>query len=387
MPRKYYIIKGSKAFFDKTLESFTGLEGAESFINLVLKSDACRNAGKLFTERAKIVICRNDNYHAIVEQAHDRLGPIVEELSSDDAVVFIHNPPDNLQQYIDTLVQQEKAAKEERSEDHNIVFQKDEFRKHLSEVSKLIVGQDNAVEELGKSILYSSLSNRKRPYVIMLYGNSSIGKTELVKTISEVFYGGKFLETHMSMFQNLSYADYIFGDKPNRKTFAYELYERESNVVFLDEIDKCLPLFYSAFYSLFDMGIYKDSTYVVDTSGLLIVMTSNYEDTNQMKKELGLPVFYRIEKFVKLNNFSTDTIMRLAERELGEQTAALSDHISIDNVRIPAFSTIGQTGENARTIKNKVLAAIENELFNKYERPEMAPDDDKPNSIEQIDVS
>ena len=93
----------------------------------------------------------------------------------------------------------------------------------------------------------------------MLYGNSSLGKTELVREIAEKFFAGKYLEKHLSMFKNNNYADYFFGNLPNRRSIGFDLLERESNLLFLDEMDKCPEHFYSAFYNKDTLGVYLDA--------------------------------------------------------------------------------------------------------------------------------
>ena len=98
----------------------------------------------------------------------------------------------------------------------------------------------------------------------MLYGNSSLGKTELVREISKAFFNSKYMEKHLSMFKNGNYAEYFFGNEPNRSSIGFELLERESNLVFFDELDKCPETFYSAFYTLFDNTLFKDYTYDVE---------------------------------------------------------------------------------------------------------------------------
>ena len=91
----------------------------------------------------------------------------------------------------------------------------------------------------------------------MLYGKSSLGKTELVREVAAKFFNDKLLEKHLSMFKNNNYADYFFGDAPNRRSIGFDLLERESNLIFLDELDKCPEHFYSAFYTLFDNTLFK----------------------------------------------------------------------------------------------------------------------------------
>ena len=78
------------------------------------------------------------------------------------------------------------------------------------------------------------------------------------------------------MFKSNANGDYLFGDKPNRRSIGFDLLERESNLIFLDEFDKCADFFYSVFYTLFDNTVFKDAVYEADVSGMLIILTSNY---------------------------------------------------------------------------------------------------------------
>jgi hypothetical protein len=65
----------------------------------------------------------------------------------------------------------------------------------------------------------------------MLYGNSSIGKTELVREIAKNFFGNQLLEQHLSMFKSNANGDYLFGDKPNRRSIGFDLLEREIGIL------------------------------------------------------------------------------------------------------------------------------------------------------------
>ena len=44
----------------------------------------------------------------------------------------------------------------------------------------------------------------------------------------------------------------------HQKSFAKDLLARDSNVILLDEFDKANSIFHSAFYQLFDEGIFED---------------------------------------------------------------------------------------------------------------------------------
>lgn len=154
---------------------------------------------------------------------------------------------------------------------YDITRDKNNYVNGMRAIHQIVIGQDNAIIETSKSLRYLTSVQRKKPYVIMLYGNSSIGKTELVKAIAKNFFDNKFLEKHLSMFKSNVNSDYLFGDKPNRRSIGFDLLERESNLIFLDEFDKCAEFFYSVFYTLFDNTIFKDAVYEVDISGALII--------------------------------------------------------------------------------------------------------------------
>lgn len=159
--------------------------------------------------------------------------------------------------------------------DYSIQKEPEKFKDNILRISDAIVGQDRAIIEISKSLWYLISVQRKKPYVIMLYGNSSLGKTELVREIAKHFFEGKVLEKHLSMFKNNNYSDYFFGEEPNRRSLGFDLLERTSNLIFLDELDKCPEFFYSAFYTLFDNVEFKDATYcLVITLSSISAMSS-----------------------------------------------------------------------------------------------------------------
>ena len=237
------------------------------------------------------------------------------------------------------------------------------FSYRISKIEELIIGQSEAIQEISKSLWYLTNTNRTNPYVIMLYGNSSLGKTELVREVAKHFYDGKVLEKHLSMFKNPIYSDYFFGESPNRRSLGYDLLERESNLIFFDELDKCPEHFYSAFYTLFDNAMFKDATYDVDVSGIVIVLTSNYHTKSEMMKQLGLPIFYRIDKFIHFKDFDSDTIHSLVVKEIHERRDDYCKKYTEEQMYALISPNISVVGENARTIKYKIQEEIENIMF------------------------
>lgn len=365
--RMYHIIIGSKSFFETKLPEFDEYTEISYFLELVKKSDEIKQRGISLDFKASTLILKNDNYHGITEQAHDRLGALIEELTDDEAEIFIHNPPTVLILYLENLKSMGEIEITCEKERYQINRNSEKFAEYMKEIAQEIVGQNNAIREISKSMWYLTNTNRKKPYVIMLYGNSSLGKTELVREIADKFYKKKYLEKHLSMFKNNTYTDYFFGEKPNRRTLGYELLERESNLIFLDELDKCPEYFFSAFYTLFDNNIFKDASYEVDISGLLIVVTSNFSNHDEIKKELGLPIYYRIDKFIHFEDFTAKTIYDITMQEINNRFDEYKHKYSREDIYSEVSVLIKLQGENARTIKCKIQEVIENMLFKEIE--------------------
>lgn len=375
--RKYKIIIGSKAFFEEQVVQLEKVLDAEyeryyiaNFLELVRLSDERKQRGSAFSDEDKVdlMLVKNDNYHGIVESAHDRLGSLIEELTTEDAIIYVHNPPTALSTYLEGLFHREKIELSHEKQTYDIKREPNQFSENMSKINTSLFGQAEAINEISKSMWYMTTVHRKKPYVIMLYGGSSLGKSALVREIAEKFFDGKFVEKHLSMFKNEIYSYYFFGDRPNRKSLGFDLLERESNLVFLDELDKCPEHFYSAFYTLFDNTFFSDATYALDISGLLIILTSNFSNMDEMKKHLGLPIFYRIDKFIHFKNFDEKTIFDITMNEIETHVNECGGKLAPEEVYQKACAEIQAVGENARTIKNKVQDTVENMLFEEVKK-------------------
>lgn len=257
--RNYFLIIGSTSYFDDYLSKIDVEK--DSFIELVRQDDTQRKGGVITWDPSPNLVVRNSDYHGLVASAHDRLGELIKEFTTEDAYIYIHNPPAALVRQLMAQYELGDIVVKKKNEEYDINRDPKAFAAGISEIQKKIIGQETAIKDISKSIWYLTKVNRKKPYVVMLYGNSSLGKTQLVREIAKSFFKSKYMEKHLSMFKNGNYAEYFFGNEPNRSSIGFELLERESNLVFLDEIDKCPEMFYSAFYTLFDNTVFKDYTY------------------------------------------------------------------------------------------------------------------------------
>lgn len=197
-----------------------------------------------------------------------------------------------------------------------------EFSKHYEDK---ILGQDLAKRKLLNQLYILSKSyNESKPIVLLLFGPTGVGKTETAKYISELL-NEKLFRKQLSMYQNEEFANYVFGSKVSEASLARDLLERESNIILLDEFDKINSVFYSAFYQMFDEGVFVDKNYKVNLKNSIIICTSNFSNINQIKKELGEPIFSRLDNVIEFDPLSDTDVKKLIKISFNKIYSKLSD--------------------------------------------------------------
>lgn len=222
--------------------------------------------------------------------------------------VYLQNPPNKVYEKIS----KNNECIEEKYEYPKIGTQA--VKEINNNFSSNIIGQDNAKKKL-VNMLYSATFDffNDKPLILMFYGPSGVGKTETAKFISAKL-GGELFRKQFSMFQNNEFANYLFGTKHTEGSFAKDLLDRETNVILLDEFDKANSLFFSAFYQLFDEGIFIDKNYSVELKNSIIICTSNYETTNEIKENLGLPIYNRFDGFIHFKELDEVACKKIIEK-------------------------------------------------------------------------
>lgn len=191
------------------------------------------------------------------------------------------------------------------------------IRKFYKEYDKRIIGQTKAKTEILQAIYPLIAGKQKKPVTILFYGDSGLGKTETAQYLSELL-SGKLFRKQFSMYQNNEFATYLFGGNYYEGSFAKDLLDRDSNVILLDEFDKSNPVFHSAFYQLFDEGIYEERNYKVNLDNAIIICTSNYKDEKEIKENLGNAIYNRFDSIIRFDELSDESKEIIAKKDLEE---------------------------------------------------------------------
>lgn len=284
--------------------------------------------------------------------------------------VYVANPPELLVKQAKLLFGPESVT--ECSHSYKSISL-DLIKEVSSSLESIIVGQDEAVQFLPRCLV-PLMKSKMKPVVVMLYGPTGVGKTESAKIIAKAL-GGEASRIQFSMLQTGSLAEYLYGSSVNSRSFAADLLERQSNVVIFDEFDKTGSAFHSAFYQLFDEGLFVDKNYSVDMSNTLIVCTSNYSSPQEIRQHLGESLSSRFSAFIKyapLDQAAKTTIIKQKINEIYESyPEGIRQSIDKNEIEQRFISTLYKssnvreiTAYIEQIISSSILASVEEKSDN-----------------------
>ena len=365
---KIKIYYGPKSGFEKLIP-----EEKTTLSELVIEHDALRSKLVLVQNGEKIeeperdcikcLVAYSESYASISESAVQSFNSLINGGNIEN--LYLQNPPVHISNLL------------EDSYSENIIYEhyeynlldKDKFLEINNTFEGNIIGQDQVKKDLLNSF-YSFLKeyNNNKPIVLMFYGDSGIGKTATAKFLSEIL-GQKLFRKQFSMFQNFKFSEYLFGGNHMQPSFAKELLERNSNVILLDEFDKAADIFHEAFYQLFDDGIFEDKNYKVELDNAIIICTSNYQTKNEIRKNIGDPLFFRFTKLIKFEPLSVEAIKKIMEINIEKKYEKLDDYdkeiIDLDQLKKKFFDNASKF-KNARQVSNLIEESINSQLVQNF---------------------
>ncbi|MFT8838382.1 AAA family ATPase, partial [Liquorilactobacillus satsumensis] len=302
---------GSNKDFRSMIQQYN-TENCTPFMELIREYNVKVRAGDVMgnddaefeVDEIENVVIFADDFASVTDHVISNFSNIV-LLGHDIQNLYIQNPPKRVELSI-----RSKFSSNEISEQHSPYFcpNTNEIKNLYESLQNgVVIGQNKAKKETCVGLFKAAYTLQKRPTVLMFYGPSGVGKTELAKMISR-FYKGKLTRIQFSMMQTEEAYKYIFGDTHARPSMAKDLLARQSNVILIDEFDKASPGLYNVFYQMFDEGVFEDMNYKVDLSSCIFILTSNFNDENSIVSTVGMPVYSRIDKKIKFEKLSREEL-------------------------------------------------------------------------------
>ncbi len=163
----------------------------------------------------------------------------------------------------------------------------DKLKNLEAELTRRVVGQDEAVHAIAKAIRRGrlGLKDEKRPSGTFIFlGTTGVGKTELAKALAEVMFGNESALVRIDMSEYMEKHDvsrligappgYVGYDEGGQLTEAVR--RHPYSVVLFDEIEKAHPEIFNTMLQVLDDGRLTDGHgRTVDFRNTIIIMTSN----------------------------------------------------------------------------------------------------------------
>ncbi|MEG1028100.1 MAG: AAA family ATPase [Oscillospiraceae bacterium] len=280
-------------------------------------------------------------------------------------------------------------------------IQQNDYEKiiHLDEeIKKNIIGQDEAVTLISKAIKRNrlQLSTKKRPASFIFVGPTGVGKTELVKVLSNTLFDSvePIIRLDMSEFMEKHSVSRIVGSPPGYVGYddAGQLTEKirrkPYSVVLFDEIEKAHPDVMNILLQILDEGKVTDSHgRAINFANTIIIMTSNagssdksgvvgfdktLSDISKEKAMRSLSEFLRPEflgrvdeviVFNKLSNDNMKEISKLLLNELQESLKEKNITLTYDEKCVTMIVQKADGGKfNARDLRKVIRKEVEDRI-------------------------
>ncbi len=267
-----------------------------------------------------------------------------------------------------------------------------------SELNKHIIGQNEATRLVAAAVKRSRVKTGKlhRPASFIFVGPTGVGKTQLVKVLSEQLFDTPetLIRLDMSEFMEKHSVSRIIGAPPGYVGYdeAGQLTEKVRrkpySVVLFDEIEKAHPDVLNVLLQILDDGRITDAQgRTVNFENTIIVMTSNAgseksenllgfgKTVGEASREKALkaleaflrPEFIaRVDEIVVFDPLSEDSLAEISSLMLGELREALSEKLigfewEESVCKYLASKCVGGK-RGARELRNAIRREIENKI-------------------------
>jgi ATP-dependent Clp protease ATP-binding subunit ClpC len=278
------------------------------------------------------------------------------------------------------------------------------------ELHKRIVGQNEAIEAISKSVRRSraGLKDPKRPIGSFIFlGPTGVGKTELTKALAEFIFGSEdsLVQIDMSEMMERHSVSRLVGAPPGYIGYedAGQLTEairrRPYSIVVFDEIEKAHPEVHNMLLQIMEEGHLSDARgRKVDFRNAIIVMTSNvgadlirrqtqlgfelkqdkdteermaYEDmrkklTDALNKSFRPEFINRVDSIIVFHALTKEQIAEIVDLELAKVTERLRENQIYIRVTEQGRALLAELGYDpemgARPLRREIQNRVEDQL-------------------------
>ncbi len=264
-----------------------------------------------------------------------------------------------------------------------------------SRLKSRIIGQDKAISAVTRAIKRNraGIYTKIKPVSFIFAGPTGVGKTELVKTLSNDLFDSPeaLIRLDMSEFMEKHAVSRIIGAPPGYVGYdeAGQLTEkirrRPYSVVLFDEIEKAHPDVLNVLLQILDDGKVTDAHgKEVNFNNTIIVMTTNAgsagtsnlagfskteNEANEDKTNKALSTFLRpefinrIDEVITFNSLTKENFVEIAKIMLGELSASLAEKkISLsysENIPVLLAEKSFSQKYGARNLRRTIQTEIE----------------------------
>ena len=201
--------------------------------------------------------------------------------------------------------------------------------KMKEELSRQVIGQDEAIEKLTKAIqrTRAGLKDPSRPIGSFIFlGPTGVGKTEMAKVLAKYLFDKEeaLIRIDMSEYMEKFSVSRLVGAPPGYVGYeeggilTEKVRRKPYSVVLLDEIEKAHPDVFNILLQVLDDGILTDSLgRKVDFRNTIIIMTSNIgaRDIRNMGKGIGFSSSDSAFDYAKMKSTIQDALKKVFNPE------------------------------------------------------------------------
>lgn len=186
------------------------------------------------------LVVSTEEYSRLSESGINAFVSILNETKINN--MYFQNPPKIVYEQLDRYY--ENVEVEEHI--YSKISEKD-VKQFVDNFSENILGQDSCKTKISNCLYKIAKGyNNKKPLVLLLYGPAGVGKTETAKFLCSILEQELFRK-QFSMYQNYSFADYVFGSNHNSSSLARDLLDREVMLFYLMSLINLVIFFIALF--------------------------------------------------------------------------------------------------------------------------------------------